>query len=650
MNYRPDIDGLRAVAVLAVLGFHAFPHSLPGGFVGVDIFFVISGFLISTLLFEGLESGGFSLLDFYRRRIRRIFPALAVVVLFSLAAGWFMLFPDEYTQLGKHAAAACAFVLNFQLWSESGYFDNAAESKPLLHLWSLAVEEQFYIVWPLVLAALWKQRANVLLITLCIGFISFWGNVDMVGRSASAAFYWPTTRFWELMMGAAGAWRALYVHMPAKQTYRHVQGVLGALLIAAGFAIVSPGKAFPGWWALLPTVGALLIVDAGPASFFNKLVLSRSWLVAIGLISYPLYLWHWPLLAFLRIGAGGHPGDGASAVCLALSILLAWLTYALLEKKIRHSSRVGAVPALLGVFGVMFVASAGIALGDGLPSRGIAQTLKDFNDPDVFAGSRRSDGSCKALLGLPPRTEEVCLSNSSAPQLLIAGDSHAMALYSAIYAKKISMPAALLSAHGCQLYPELRYSPAYQPDADSACPGLARQLLAVAQERQSARVVVLATHYPPLDELPSPYKLGTTRLSNRQAFVEGLAPLIKGLLGAGKKVVFLVDVPYLKKDPRQCAQRLGFIAPQDCRYSRAEHDALRSAYMMAVRQLKASHPDVLFYDPTGFFCRTDMCEDRRGEHLLYNDANHLSTYASEALLDRMRDDGVFEPGLGKASW
>lgn len=640
MNYRPDIDGLRAVAVLAVLGFHAFPHALPGGFVGVDVFFVISGYLISTLLFQGLEAGSFSLLDFYRRRIRRIFPALAVVMLFSLAAGWFMLFPDEYTQLGRHAAAACAFVLNFQLWSESGYFDNAAESKPLLHLWSLAVEEQFYIVWPLVLAALWKQRANVLLITLGIGFISFWGNVDMVARSASAAFYWPTTRFWELMMGAMGAWRALHAASPAKQTYRHVQGVAGALLIAAGFTFIAPSRAFPGWWALLPTLGTLLIIDAGPASFFNQLVLSRAWLVAIGLISYPLYLWHWPLLTFLRIGVGGHPGDGALVLCLALSMALAWLTYAALEKRIRHSPNVGVVTALVGLFALMLVASTGIALNAGLPQRGIAHKLKDFNDPDVFAGSRHSDGTCTKLLGLPQREEEVCLANSRAPKLLIAGDSHAMALYSAIYAKRVAADAVLLSAHGCDLYPTLVYSPTYQKISDTHCAELANRVLRTARQTKSIETVLLATHYPPLDDTLSPYKSGSRQLTKRDAFLAGLSPLIDDLEKAGRRVVFLVDVPYLKKDPRYCVQRLPFMAAQECRYTLEEHGRLREGYSQQVKGLKALHPNLLVYDPIGSFCWNGWCQDKQGERLLYNDANHISTVASEILLKRMRNEGV----------
>ena len=177
LTYRPDIDGLRAFAVIAVVTYHAFPALLPGGFVGVDVFFVISGFLISSILYSNLEAGRFSMLDFYGRRIRRIFPALILVMSACYALGWFVLLPDEYAQLGKHIAGGAGFVQNFVLWSESGYFDNAAETKPLLHLWSLGIEEQFYIVWPILLWIAYRLRLNLLSMTILIAVISFVLNI-----------------------------------------------------------------------------------------------------------------------------------------------------------------------------------------------------------------------------------------------------------------------------------------------------------------------------------------------------------------------------------------------------------------------------------------------------------------------------------------
>ncbi|MDP3004588.1 acyltransferase, partial [Methylotenera sp.] len=209
-KYRPDIDGLRAVAVLSVVIYHAFPKFIRGGFIGVDIFFVISGFLISTIIFGSLERNSFNFIEFYSRRIKRIFPALLLVLTASFVFGWFALLADEYKQLGKHIAGGAGFISNFLFWKESGYFDNAAETKPLLHLWSLGIEEQFYIVWPLLLWLAWKKRFNLLTITILVAVISFALNISKVHSDAVAAFYSPQTRFWELLVGSVLAYMTMH--------------------------------------------------------------------------------------------------------------------------------------------------------------------------------------------------------------------------------------------------------------------------------------------------------------------------------------------------------------------------------------------------------------------------------------------------------
>lgn len=204
-NYRPDIDGLRAVAVLLVVGFHAFPGRFPGGFVGVDIFFVISGYLITGILLKEMESSDFSFARFYARRVRRIFPALILVLLCCFVVGWFVLLPDEFKALGKHIFGGAAFFSNFVLLHDAGYFDAAAVRKPLLHLWSLGIEEQFYIVWPVVLFLAFQIRRVGWMIT-AIFVASFLANVLTIGRNPVAAFYWPFTRAWELMSGGILVW------------------------------------------------------------------------------------------------------------------------------------------------------------------------------------------------------------------------------------------------------------------------------------------------------------------------------------------------------------------------------------------------------------------------------------------------------------
>jgi peptidoglycan/LPS O-acetylase OafA/YrhL len=340
-KYRPDIDGLRAVAVLSVMGFHAFPGLVKGGFIGVDIFFVISGYLISTIIFENLAADNFSFFEFYTRRVRRIFPALLIVLLACLAFGWYALLPDEFTTLGKQTAAGAGFVSNFVLWSESGYFDVDAIRKPLLHLWSLGIEEQYYIVWPLLLWSLWKKRLNLLVVTSVLCAASFALNLWQIKADPVAAFYSPLTRFFELLIGSSLAYLTLHgrrAPFGLRIGDGHLQSFGGVALLAAGLLLITKERAFPGWWALLPTVGAALIISAGAGAWPNRAVLSSRALVWVGLISFPLYLWHWPILSFATIVNDELPSRTARAAAMVVAIALAWLTYFLLERPARFGA------------------------------------------------------------------------------------------------------------------------------------------------------------------------------------------------------------------------------------------------------------------------------------------------------------------------
>lgn len=382
--YRPDIDGLRAVAVLCVLLFHAFPDKLKGGFIGVDVFFVISGFLIGSIIIGNLQRGSFSFADFYGRRVRRIFPVLLLVLAACYVAGWFSMLAGEYKQLGWQMAGGAAFLANYVQWGESGYFGAAANMKPLLHLWSLGVEEQFYLVWPALLWLLARRGFNLLTASVVLGLISFLLNLAAVHGDAVRAFYSPQTRFWQMLAGTAlaaaglrgrsllGDWRPRLDAWLGRMVYeqarpadggvlRDVQSLLGAALIVAGLACINEQRAFPGWWALLPTLGAALLIAAGGGAWFNRVVLARRPLVWIGLISFPLYLWHWPLLVFARIVERGEPSAWLRAGMLALSVLLAWLSYRLLESPIRSGRRNGAKTVALLVL-MALVAALGYQL------------------------------------------------------------------------------------------------------------------------------------------------------------------------------------------------------------------------------------------------------------------------------------------------
>jgi peptidoglycan/LPS O-acetylase OafA/YrhL len=272
-KYRPDIDGLRAIAVLAVVGFHAF--GVMGGFTGVDIFFVISGFIISTIIFEDFENKTFTFNDFYQRRVRRIFPSLILVVAASSIFGWFFLFSDEYKQLGKHIGASSGFLSNLVLWNESGYFDVGADKKPFLHLWSLAVEAQFYLFWPIFVWVLWKYKTNKLLILFIILAISFGLNVWNIFSDSTFSFYSPVTRFWELLCGSALAYLLIFQEQFSKaiDSRSNLISILGTLLMLGGIAFLTKELDFPGWWALIPVLGAGLVIATGKTSWIGRKIL-----------------------------------------------------------------------------------------------------------------------------------------------------------------------------------------------------------------------------------------------------------------------------------------------------------------------------------------------------------------------------------------
>ena len=427
-KYRPDIDGLRAIAILAVVGFHAFPEWVQGGFVGVDIFFVISGFLISSIIFGNLEKNSFSYRDFYARRIKRIFPALILVLATSYALGWYLLLPDEFKQLGKHIAAGAGFVSNLVLWNEAGYFDNASSTKPLLHLWSLGIEEQFYIFWPLLLGLVWKRRLNFLAITILIAVASFALNVFTVSSDQVADFYSPLSRFWELMAGGVLAYLTLHKphHLP-KNT--NLQSIIGLLLIVVAAASIDQASAFPGWWAVLPTAGAFLLISAQPTAWVNRYLLGNRVLVWIGLVSYPLYLWHWTILSFLRITESGLPPVGIRIAAVLASLLLAWLTYWAIEKPVRFRANGNWIIAVLCVL-LALIALAGFNTyqRDGLGFRmmKISPELMGYK-PDLARDWRQ--GLC--FLEDSDRFSAACLEHRK-PLVFLWGDSHAAALYSGL--------------------------------------------------------------------------------------------------------------------------------------------------------------------------------------------------------------------------
>ena len=364
-GYRRDIDGLRALAVLVVIGFHAVPTAVPGGYVGVDVFFVISGYLITGIVERSLASAAFSFDGFYARRIRRIFPALILVLAASLVAGWFLLLPVRYASLGKHVVGSAGFAANFVTWSEAGYFDARAIEKPLLHLWSLGIEEQFYVVWPLVLWLLYKLRRAPLWPLLAIVVLSCAAGIALTAYAPDAAFYLPLSRMWELAIGGV-----LAVSTRARVRGAVACAIAGLALLAVSVAMFDATTPYPGWCALLPTAGTCLIIVAGPTSPINRWLLGNRIVVAIGLVSYPLYLWHWVLLSFGFLYGAAEPAVAVRLALVVASLALAGLTYALVERPLR-TRRASTTQAVTLATALVLVAAAGriIERLDGVPQR-----------------------------------------------------------------------------------------------------------------------------------------------------------------------------------------------------------------------------------------------------------------------------------------
>lgn len=631
-GYRSDIDGLRATAVLSVVAFHAFPGWLKGGFVGVDVFFVISGYLISKIIIGSLAKDSFSFAEFYSRRVKRIFPALAVVLGVCAACGWLVLLPSEYSQLGKHIAGGAAFVSNLVLLREAGYFDSSAVTKPLLHLWSLGIEEQFYIVWPVLLFLARKGKGiGRLLVAVMVG--SFVFDLFVLGEDPVAAFYSPVTRFWELLIGSSLAYvtlrspRWLFVGRPR---IRNVESLVGASLIAVAVFSFDAEQPFPGWRALLPTVGAYLLIAAGPDAWLNRTVLSHRLMVGVGLISFPLYLWHWPLLTFARIVAGDTPSVSVRVVAVALSFVLAFLTYQFVEKPIRLGRpKKSTVPVLLGSVGTLLMCGLGIVVQGGFASaRGpwnVANVAQSYGKTDQFTlACRDAEGSLFSPAFDPDL--DFCHSTSARGgpiEVVVVGDSHAGRIYSGLQsASKLSV----LDLGRGSCLPFVGYD-ATNPGKEELfkCSPTMEHLLDRAAD-SSPRTVVLSGFFArAYDGRVTPRTAAPLKTLMRET-LERVSKRVS-------KVIVVLDVPELPFDPSYCVDRPfnRGAGRGSCSFGKHEVDAKLALYEPDLRDAATGLANVTFFDPASILCDATSCFAVRDENLLYDDRHHLSRYGASLI-------------------
>jgi peptidoglycan/LPS O-acetylase OafA/YrhL len=420
--YRPDIDGLRAISILLVVLYHAQPWLAPGGYIGVDVFFVISGFLITRLILSEIEAGGFSALTFYARRVRRIFPALIVVLAAAWLIGWFVLLPNAFALLGKNIAAGVGFVSNLFQLTQSGYFAPDIADNPLVHLWSLGIEEQFYIFWPPALLLIaGSKRRHVYIFGLAAA--SFGVSLLVYAGYKDWSFYSPLPRAWELLAGSLIAERQLARKEPDAWMARHqnLLAMIGIALTLAGAFLLDKASLFPGFGALFPVLGAMLLIVSAD-SWVNRALLASRPMVLVGLVSYPLYLWHWPLLSYLSIIRNGVPNFLEIWLAVALSVGLAFATYYLVELPVRR--RKGWVPRL--AFGLVAIGGVGLATvaGSGFDIR-FPPGIRDIAaiQPEDNSGLRSA-----CFQETATTYSDDCIEKGDKPLLFLWGDSTAASL------------------------------------------------------------------------------------------------------------------------------------------------------------------------------------------------------------------------------
>ncbi|GGP17725.1 acyltransferase [Silvimonas iriomotensis] len=551
--------------------------------------------------------------------------------------------------------AVCTFSSNFFFAFKGGYFDPSAELNPLLHTWSLAVEEQFYVFFPVLLLLMWRFGKRTVLIFL--GFI-FLASLTLAEvyypRNPIATFYLLPGRSWELMIGSFTAFYLARARASDSATrLHHMASLLGLLLILFAVFFYNASIPFPSLYTLVPTVGAaLIILFSRPETLVGRL-LGSPVMVGIGLISYSAYLWHQPLFAFTRIIFLDRPSTALMLILTLVSFMLAYLAWKFVETPFRNRQKFerktifinsAAFSLIVVVLGVSGITSNGFE--NRLPYN--SRDLVVFGKTVKFAAIHSTDKSCQNLLGLSEIPEEVCVTNSQHPKILFAGDSHAMALYSSIYGKEFNLDSLLISGYSCPLYPNLSYIPAFKNSYGNTCPAIANEVIKAAKQFDSIKEIILVNYRPDTPDSRYAYYQDGKGISEQKAFEIGNDYMIDRLLETGKKVVYFIDVPHLKNDPRLCLQKLPFSFrpatdpgyPRACSISKEENDEARKTYLAEVSAIKKNHPQILIFDPASFFCKERDCNFKDGDRSLYNDTHHVSVLGSIGILDTMKSDAL----------
>mgnify|MGYP006419918321 FL=1 len=608
--YRPDIDGLRAISVLAVMLYHAEFKVFSGGFIGVDVFFVISGYLITQMVLGDFEKGSFSLSHFYERRVRRILPALLVMLAATVPLAYVFLSADPLADYSAALLGATWFSSNFVFWSEAGYFDRASEFKPLLHTWSLGVEEQFYLFFPAFFWVLYKFKWLIPGLSAVV-VISFLMAQFGLSRDAEWPFYMLVSRAWELGLGAMLA--VVLAHSRISEV--RVTGLLAELLVLSGLlAIIVPVLMFseltatPGPLLLVPTLGACLLIWLTPATSYVRRLLSLKWLVGLGLISYSLYLWHQPVLVFGRIIIGEALGFEWRIAMLLGTFPLAILSWRYIERPFRNPGQIVTRHLIFLVCAMMMITTLSavtlhhFASTDEKTSTGVVGDIGHGRYYEVV--DQRFD-RCEAeylqyrieLWENVPRCHKS--KRAGAPGIAFYGDSHAEQLFVGAEAL-LSQASIYLIRGGIPFLGNDRFK------------GPLRYL----EEQKGINVVVF-----------SAYWLEKIQILGGEQFSEQLFNTVKWMVGRGFKVVLMMDAPDFGFDPALCVYETK-LNDVRCDISLEQHNGDQAIYR-ALFVAIAKHPNVELVDVSEAICNKDTCSMLSEGRLLYRDNDHLNLIGSQ---------------------
>ena len=656
-QYRPDIDGLRAIAIISVIAYHAGFSGFSGGFVGVNIFFVISGFLITSLLFkEASATGSINLGAFYARRVRRLMPAGLVVVAVTLVLGAIFLPPasSEQTSLARTAIAFAYFGSNFYFFKKTGgYFDEPSFGMPLLHTWSLAVEEQYYLIWPMIMLLVFHfsgarhaegfMRRRSLWVLGAMFAASLALSVGTTRDHQSFAFFLLPARIWEFaiggMVGLAGS--AFYARL---RRWAEVLAVGGLALIVYSVVALDHGTPFPGWAAIFPVLGSALLIAGMTADEdgFVRRVLALKPMVFIGLLSYSWYLWHWPLLSLFRIYNLGVQDVAANALIIVLALVLAWLTYVLVENPIRvrrpgpfRSVR----PTLFVGLGIALVT---MSMGSGLKTWRDYQKTLEGNQAVVKARTDyapyREACTLDANRGFDALPREKCIHGleKGRPKVLLWGDSHADHVMPALIEALPDVAVYQLAMAGCP--PVIGYE-SKVPATSKYCAEFNQRVLASIPDLKSDGLegIVISARWPSylwkrtlaVSE-PQPSLAGDAKkmAEARAEFQADLEATLTRLDGFGLRVLVLAPNPEMIYSPPLC---IGLRRGKLCDIPRAVSDAFIGDPTAALAEVVSRHPNVRFAEMKDFFCDSDFCYAMRDGKLLLIDENHISATAARDL-------------------